>query len=58
MGLAVWTLLLCSFYGVCSGCWLKVTALGFVMALIIDGKFTGDSFGTVNWTMPNLDEVG
>ena len=33
MGLAVLSLLLCDFCGVSSGCWLKVTVLGFVMAL-------------------------
>ena len=58
MGLAVHSLLLYGFCGVSSGCWLKVTVLGFVMVLIIDGKFTGASFGTVNCTMPNLDEAG
>ena len=58
MGLAVWSLLLCDFCGVSSGCWLKVTVLGFVMVLIIDGKFTGALFGAVNCNMPSLDEVG
>ena len=56
MGLAVWSLLLCDFCSVSSGCWHKVTVLGFVMALIIDGKFPDASFGTVNYTMPNFDE--
>ena len=43
MGLTVQSLLLCDFCGVSSWCWLKVTVLGFVMALIIDRKFTGAS---------------
>ena len=58
MGLAALSLLLCDFCHVSSGCWLKVTVLGFVMVLIIDGKYTGALFGTVNCTMPNLDEAG
>ena len=58
MVLTVLSLLLCDFCGVSSGCWLKVTVLGFVMVSILDGKFTGALFGTVNCTMPNLDEAG
>ena len=58
MGFAVWSLLLCGFCGVSSGCWLNITVLQFVMVFIIDGKFIGASLGTVNFTMPNLDDVG
>ena len=58
MGLAIGSLLLYDFCGVSSGCWLKVTVLGFVMVLIIDGMFTDALFGTVNCTMPNRDDVG
>ena len=31
---------------------------GFVMTFIIDGEFIGALLGTVNCTMPNLDDVG
>ena len=58
MHFAVQYLLLCDFCGVSSGCWLNVTVFELVMVSIIAGKFIGASLGTVNCTMPNLDEVG
>ena len=58
MGLAAQSLLLCDFCGVSSQCQLKVTVLWCVMALILDGKFKGATSGTVNCTMPSLDEAG
>ena len=39
-------------------CGLKVTVLELVMVSIIAGKFIGVSFGTVNSTMSNLNDVG
>ena len=58
MGFAAQSLLLCGFCGVSSGCWLNITVFEFVMVPVIDGKFKGVSLGTVNCTMPNLDEEG
>ena len=57
-GFALQSLLLYGFWGVSSLCWLKVTVLEFVMVSIIAGKFIGASLGTVNSTIPNLDDVG
>ena len=39
-------------------CGLKVTVLEFLMMSIIAGKFIGASLGTVNSTIPNLDDAG
>ena len=39
-------------------CWLKVTVLELVMVSIIAGKFIGASLGTINSTIPNLNDVG
>ena len=39
-------------------CGLKVTVLELVMVSIIAGKFIGALLGTINSTMPNLDDVG
>ena len=58
MGFAVWSWLLCGFCGAYSGCLLNITVLDFVIGFIIERKFIGASLGTVNCTMPNLDEVG
>ena len=55
MGFDLRSLLLCGFCETSSVCWLNVTVLEFVMVSIIAGKFIGDSLGTVNFTMPNLD---
>ena len=58
MGFAVQSLLLCSFCGMSSVCWLNFTIFEFVMVSIIPSKFLGASLGTVNCTMPNCDEAG
>ena len=39
-------------------CGLKVTVLEHVMVSIIAGKFTDASWGILNSTIPNLDDVG
>ena len=59
MGFAVWSLLLCGFCGVSSGLLAEHYCFGVCDGgFIIDGKFIGASLGTVNCTMPNLDDVG
>ena len=58
MGFALQSLLLCGFCRISSICGLKVTVLELVMMSIIAGKFIGASLGTVNSTIPNLDDVG
>ena len=39
-------------------CLPKVTVLELVIVSIIAGKFIGALLGTVNSTIPNLDDVG
>ena len=57
MGFALQSLLLCSFWGISSICGLKMTVLEFVMVSIIAGKFIGTSLGTINSTIPNLNDA-
>ena len=56
-GFALQLLLLCGFWGISSICGLKVTVLELVMVSIIAGKFIGALLGTVNSTIPNLNNV-
>ena len=39
-------------------CWLNMTGFGFVMVSFIARKFIGALVGTVNCTIPGLDDVG
>ena len=57
MDLGALYLLLCGFCGLSYWCWLKVIVLFCVIALTHKGKLTGASFGTVNCTMPSLDDA-
>ena len=58
MGFALWSLLLCGFWGMSSMCWLKVIVLEFVMVSVIARKCIGASLGNVNCTIPSVDDVG
>ena len=53
----MWLLLLFGFWGISFNCRLKVTVLELVLVSIIAGQFVGVSVGTVNSTMPNLNDA-
>ena len=58
MGVALQSLLLCSFCGTSSVCLLNVTVFEFVMVSTIARKFIAASFQNVNFIIPNLGDAG
>ena len=56
-GFALQLLLLYGFWGISSKSGLKGTVLELVMVSIIAGKYIGALLGTVNSTMPILNDV-